>query len=339
MEIKATNVNDAFDKGVKLLSTSLSLYTRTIAPRGVKTQEVIEPVITYYAHPTERVLFSPARDANPFLHFFESLWVLAGRHDVAFLKLFSSRMAEFSDNGKDFTGAYGWRWRYEYDYDQLQQVVTLLTHDTDSRRAVITIWAPFDLEVAMKSKDVPCNTQVYVKIRDNKLDITVTCRSNDMLWGCYGTNVVQFSMLQEYLAGKLGVQVGRYTQLSDSFHVYLPPHSGGLVWERVLSGHVSELDPYSVGSVKPYPLNAGHPYWDNDMRIFFEEADDFLAGKRTAMLKYKFSTPFWNDVAKPMWNAWHTRDVAELAPCAATDWCMAAMEWLDRRTAQKKAGK
>lgn len=335
MEIKATNVNDAFDKGVELMSTPLPLWTRKVAPRGIETLEVVEPVITHYMRPTERVLFSPARDANPFLHFFESLWMLAGRRDVAFLKLFTSRMTEFSDNGYSFNGAYGWRWRYEFDYDQLTEVISLLRHDLHSRRAVITMWTPWgDLKQAGDSKDIPCNTQVYVKIRDSKLDITVTCRSNDMLWGCYGANVVQFSMLQEYLANKLGVAVGRYTQFSDSLHVYLPPHPEGLVWERVLQRHVSGVDPYSTGSCAPYPLGAGDMRWDGDMKAFFYSFENFYNPKQVRSCDgcAGFETDFWRNVVRPMWITWHTRNVMDLAQCAASDWRLAGTEWLGRRS-------
>jgi hypothetical protein len=41
------------------------------------------PIMTEYADPTNRVLFSPMRDANPFFHVMETLWMLAGRNDLA----------------------------------------------------------------------------------------------------------------------------------------------------------------------------------------------------------------------------------------------------------------
>jgi len=44
-------------------------------------------------------------------------------------------------------------------------------------------------------------------------------RSNDVFLGL-PHNIVQFTCLQEILAGWLGVEVGSYNQLSDSLHVY-----------------------------------------------------------------------------------------------------------------------
>ena len=48
------------------------------------------------------------------------------------------------------------------------------------------------------------------------------------------------SMLQEYVAGRLGVAVGAYNQVSDSLHVYtdLP------VWERVKDVSYKPIDFY-----------------------------------------------------------------------------------------------
>ena len=73
--------------------------------------------------------------------------------------------------------------------------------------------------------------------------MTVCNRSNDMLWGAYGANAVHMSMLQEYLASRLEIAVGEYTQISDSFHVYQND-----VWERCKE--LGVIDIYSWRSTK-----------------------------------------------------------------------------------------
>jgi hypothetical protein len=77
--IEARNVNDAYPLGYDRLmrygSKAPSRYGEVVEIRG--------PVTTRYAAPLERVLFDPVRNANPFFHFFEALWILAGRQDVA----------------------------------------------------------------------------------------------------------------------------------------------------------------------------------------------------------------------------------------------------------------
>ena len=57
------------------------------------------------------------------------------------------------------------------------------------------------------------------KIRDGKLEWLQVIRSNDIMLGV-PHNFVQFTSMQEILAGWLGVECGSYSQISDSLHVY-----------------------------------------------------------------------------------------------------------------------
>jgi hypothetical protein len=131
--IRARNVNSAFVQGIELIRQ----YGVARKSRYGDVLEIPEPVTTVYEKPLERVLFDPIRDANPFFHLFESLWILAGRDDVEWLVQFNKRMAEFSDNGETFHGAYGKRLRnwngqeaggmlVKQGMDQLAEVIKLL---------------------------------------------------------------------------------------------------------------------------------------------------------------------------------------------------------------------
>ena len=105
--ITTNDVNDALCHGITyLLREGVEEPSRNgpvlVAPG---------PVITEYTTPRSRVLYSPTRDANPFFHFMESLWILAGSNDVAFVEYFAKNMRAYSDDGVTSWGAYGWRWR------------------------------------------------------------------------------------------------------------------------------------------------------------------------------------------------------------------------------------
>ena len=79
--IHARNVEIALWEGIKILQE----YGEKVSPRGEETIEAPAPVVTEYSRPLERVLLNQVRDANPFFHFMESMWILAGRRDVKFL--------------------------------------------------------------------------------------------------------------------------------------------------------------------------------------------------------------------------------------------------------------
>src|SRR5260370_29553164 len=272
MEIRVRNVNEALSTGIKLIMDLSDI----VSPRDMQTLELPGPLLTRYSKTMERVLFDPTRDANPFFHFFESLWMFQGRNDVWFPSLFVKHMQEYSDDGETLYGAYGNRWRNWFGWNQLNDVIDILTKDKDTRRVVLEIWASGDLRYAISGgKDVPCNTHVYFKIRKDMLNMSVCCRSNDMLWGAYGANAVHFSMLQEYIANKLKIHVGFMCQYSDSMHVYTVGDSGNL-WERVckLREHYEyNGDPY-VLSVSPTPIQAWTVNWDDDLKFFVESVDN-----------------------------------------------------------------
>jgi hypothetical protein len=188
------------------------------------------PVATVYQYPEQRVLFHPERDANPFFHLYESLWMLAGRNDVEGPLKYAKQMASYSDDGKTFHGAYGFRWRRQFGYDQLLPIAEALQKNPEDRRQVLSMWsADLDLGKAT-AKDVPCNLTATFQISyEGKLDLVVFNRSNDIVWGCYGANAVHFSFLQEYMARWIGVPTGTYTQVSVNWHGYintLAPLSG-----------------------------------------------------------------------------------------------------------------
>jgi len=294
------------------------------------------PVTTVYERPRERVIFWPERDANPFFHLMEALWMLGGRNDLAFVEQFVKRMREFSDDGKTLHGAYGFRWRRHFDVDQLRTIAVQLQNNPDDRRCVLTMWDPA-VDLGRSGRDVPCNTQAYFSIQDSRLNMTVLNRSNDLVWGAYGANAVHFSLLQEYLASLIGVSVGTYYQVSNNLHAYLSTleqvrplaiSSAGLVGLR----NDDSRCPYRSGEVHPYPLMETSPsVWDRDLQLFL--SDGPLIG---------FEDRFFRRVANPMLLAYRTYkahrgpgryDLAReiLSNCLATDWRLAALDWLQRR--------
>ena len=333
--IKVRNVHDALLRGIDLFRGG-DVHAQD--SRAGATLEVETPVATTYLKPNERVLFWEERDANPFFHLFEGLWMLAGRQDVEYLSWFNSRMAEFSDDGMTFNGAYGYRWLFNFEKNQLDIIARRLAKDPHDRRCVLAIWdCTKDLD--RQTLDTPCNTHIYFKVRGGKLNMTVCCRSNDMIWGAYGANAVHFSMLQEYMAAKIGVPLGTYTQISDSFHVYKD------IYEK-LEKRMPALDYYEwkytkhnpYEDIKPYPMVQNIEEWDMDL-IKFMELGEYGQGETT------FNNDYFKHVAVPMLVAWNHHKLnkdTDLAiailkdECFAEDWSEAGVDWLLRRKQQKE---
>lgn len=342
--LRARNANEAYYLGMMLMEHEGKRQNSRNGP----TIEIDEPVGLMYELPRERVLFSETRDSNPFLGFFEALWILEGRDDVKFLADIVGNMASYSDDGYRFYGSYGRRLRNlhpgmatggenDEKRDQIWEAISRLKCNRDDRRVTMMIRNPSDMWY--NGKDTPCNLLVDCKVRDGKLNISVFNRSNDFVWGMLGTNVVQFSTLQEYMAGMIGVQVGTYHQITTSMHVYL-----NYQWEKVKDSGTEGIhqDYYSEEKVQPYDMMQGDPYdWHTDLHAFFkcyDNQDMYLTGHQP-------KSPYFKEVVWPMWKTFQlwkvyrkNKDVHNFIEVAnmknniaATDWRMNVAQWMTRR--------
>lgn len=335
--ISARNVHQILPEGLH----QLSVFGVDRDSRNGPVKEFNQPVTSVYLRPQERVVFWPTRDCNPFFHFMESLWMLAGRNDVEFVSQYAATMKNYSDDGETFHGAYGYRWIKHFDFNQLDEIVRILSNDPTDRRCYVQIWdAKTDL--GKVGKDFPCNLGVLFRVlSDGNLDMTVFNRSNDMIWGAYGANAVHFSMLHEYVARRIGQPVGTYRQVSGNMHAYHEVYNkvaslGEVAQEYAIAPELSLWDPYVRGEVKPFPIfNLGHECWPQ----WHLELETFLSGSEN-----DFMEPLFERVAKPMRDAWraykNTDDPqrflkAKIAvgQIVASDWSLACMDWIQRREA------
>ena len=109
---------------------------------------------------------------------------------------------------------------YAFTEQQLLRCVNILQVDKDSRQAVVII----SKTEAVGKSDTPCTYAVSFRIRQNKLNMTVHMRSND-IWRGFCIDMFQFSIWQQILYWRLfhhypDLSMGTYTHIADSFHVY-----------------------------------------------------------------------------------------------------------------------
>ncbi len=345
------NVNQALSEGLYYLRGEGQLQSSRNGPVLVSPV----PVTTVYRFPRERVLFSPVRDANPFFHLMESLWMLAGRRDVAFPQFFNTRFDNYSDDGVTVHGAYGHRWRENLGFDQLKAIGERLRKDPTDRRCVLQMWDASeqdlygmdDLRRGMRGgKDVPCNTHAYFLVNNGNLEMTVCCRSNDIVWGAYGANAVHMSIMMEYVAAIVGVPVGCYRQMSNNYHAYLSVFEGD--WKekmRKMAADAERADEY-VDGIEPSVVVANVEEFDADLEQFFLSVGAVGAdGFAPYLFLDNYKTKFFSDCALPMFAAWFFRKAKasdgldELEPMKAEheDWYIACREWIMRREEAKKA--
>lgn len=201
--------------------------------RDGRVKEILD-FKTQLLNPYRRCVGGYKRDINIFFLLAEAMWIAVGRKDVNFLTMFNKKMSDFSDDGKVFHAPYGYRLRHwgirtedsfvddalsaSKGYDQVIDAIRLFSENQNTRQVVMSIWNP-NFDLGYKTKDIPCNDIIMMKIREGKLITTIANRSNDLHWGL-PTNIFQFSFLTELIAGALGIELGTQTHNSQSLHVY-----------------------------------------------------------------------------------------------------------------------
>lgn len=333
--LRVRNVNEALPLGLQMVNE----WGKPAESRGLQTLRVHGPVTTIYERPEERVLFDRVRDANPFFHLIESLWILGGSKRVDLPSVFLNSIARFSDDGMTFHGAYGYRLRKAFGFDQIMRAIELLVTKPDTRQCVMSIWHP-ELDMRANTKDMPCNDMVMLDIVDGRLNMTVCNRSNDVIWGAYGANAVQFSILQEFIAVYAKLERGLYVQQSNNYHVYTDnPFWLAFKEGKHDAGHV--VNPYTTEQVRARPIADS----TTDAVHLLADCEGMCAQVENgeSLLTYEYRSSFGQSVVRPAVRAYmlykatqYQSAIRVLEEVAATDWRLAMQQWVQRR-AEKAA--
>lgn len=100
-------------------------------------------------------------------------------------------------------------------YDQIEEVIKKLKENPFSKRCVLTLWSPEDVN----DKYALSWTFAQLFIRDNKLIITNYFRSCD-IYNAFPWNCLGIAKLQEKIAERLGVEIGEFIVHIGSAHIY-----------------------------------------------------------------------------------------------------------------------
>lgn len=318
IEITGRNVPQAYIEGLWAFRTS----AKSEDTRNGEAMVLPAPTFLTIQFPEERLLNCPVRNANPFFHCMEFVWMMAGSNEVGWLSQFNKRMVDYADSNI-LRGAYGWRWANPSP--QIHDTISLLQGDAGTRQAVLAMWDPVYDGHRAKTSDRPCNTHIYFRVDEmDCLNMTVCNRSNDFIWGMMGANAVHMTLLQELIAKAAGFKLGMYHVFSNNCHIYTGlPH-----FEKIYNS-VLPVDVYKGEDrcENLMPLLAGCDY-----QTFMLECEDFLQGATT------FKSEWLQHVAYPIQQAyldkkrrWHW-----INEIIALDWHRVCEDWATRLEERRK---
>jgi len=148
----------------------------------------------------------------------EFQWYISGDRNITKLGKIYGKIPpiwiKMADSEGNVNSNYGYQWKRHY---QLEKVITKLRANPSTRQACISIYD--GKEIHKYDNDTPCTYAVQFTILNDKLNMCVTMRSND-LWYGFCNDQYQFSMLQMMVAERLNIEVGEYYHYAHNLHLY-----------------------------------------------------------------------------------------------------------------------
>lgn len=140
----------------------------------------------------------------------EFLWYASGSAHPEFLGHYIKHYAELAEDQPDAYGP-----RLFGNGGSISWVTKLLRQRPHTRRALAPIIRLSDYE----HEEMPCTCDLQFIIREGELHLIAHLRSNDAMQG-FVHDVFCFTMIQEAVASELGTELGGYTHVVGSYHLY-----------------------------------------------------------------------------------------------------------------------
>ena len=172
----------------------------------------------YITDPKDRKIINLERKWNEDYAEAEWQWYLSGDASIHKLGDIYGKIPEIWKRMADHNGHVNSNYGYQWERNrQLDNVVELLSENPDTRQACVSIYD--GKEISEYAFDTPCTYAIQFTIVNNRLDMCVTMRSND-LWYGFCNDQYQFSKLQETVSERLEIETGVYYHFAHNMHLY-----------------------------------------------------------------------------------------------------------------------
>jgi len=152
----------------------------------------------------------------------ELLWFLHGDTNVRYLQERGVRIwNEWADEAGELGPVYGKQWRSwacpdGRTIDQIQEAVTMIRTQPNSRRIIVTAWNPADLD---RMALAPCHCLFQFYVAEGKLSCQLYQRSADVFLGV-PFNIASYALLTHLMAAVCELEVGDFVHTFGDLHLY-----------------------------------------------------------------------------------------------------------------------
>jgi thymidylate synthase len=202
------NLND----GYETILRDIKEHGDIQVSRGLEFLE-LSPYLIEITDPLDNMITNKDRKWSHRVAKAEYDWYMSGSNLLKDIVKDMPIWERFSDDGIHIRSAYGYRWK-----DQIPDIKRKLYRDLYTRKAVISLYDGIE-DIGYSGKDTVCTLSIQFIYRDDKLNMHVNMRSNDLIWG-FCNDAFSFSELLKEIADDLSLKVGSYFHHACSIHLY-----------------------------------------------------------------------------------------------------------------------
>ena len=212
-----TNIRNEFYNA----NEAFNYFWRKIPEVGVDfdTTKAIFNVGFTIHNPMDNHIKSDIRKWNHFYAESEWQWYLTGDPSIDVLGEIYGKIPpiweKMADCNRQVRSNYGFQWKRK---GQLNYAIDKLKDKKETRHALISIFDGKE-HSSRYMFDVPCTCAIHFQVVDDKLNMSVMMRSND-LWYGFPIDQYCFSKLQHKVATAVDIPVGKYYHFATNLHIY-----------------------------------------------------------------------------------------------------------------------
>lgn len=207
----------------------------------------------------------------------ELIWYYSSNNNTDYIGSFASLWNQIKNADGTVNSAYGYILQKKFGFNQIDTVIKTLNKDVDTRRATIKFNTPHyevtDDNVIIDESNVGdevCTMYADFTIRNNKLNMFVAMRSND-IWSGLTADCIYFTSVQQYILQELNkmghnYEIGEYTHLANSLHVY----------DRNLEQLQNAIDNYEPNKIAPGYINYDVLYNKTQIQSIYDKIIYFI---------------------------------------------------------------
>ena len=203
-ELMSEILYKGYDKDDRTGTGTKSVFGRTIR----HNMDLGFPMLT-----SKKISFNAVRT--------EMLWILQGRTDLKYLedngvKYWRPDYERSGRTDETLGSVYGKQWRDFNGVDQLYNLVYSIITNPDSRRLMVSAWAPHEMNDMVLP---PCHYAFQVYINNGVIDLMWQQRSADVFLGL-PYDIAMYGLLLEMLAKGADLRAGQLIGQLGDCHLY-----------------------------------------------------------------------------------------------------------------------